>query len=1374
MQAPKKMMALSIFVLVAAIAPLWAYDPPAGAETATALFSPTLLSGGYSAASTDSPSADLANPAASSLLQRTTLDLSYTALLGLGTETGWGSAFNIGLAMPKPYGVWTAWLGVLSSPFEVMDLGTVVTGRVGMAKDLFPDLLVGAAMDVQLGGNGGFGWGLGADLGVIGLVGDVGFLKDLAWGASFRNIGKSFSAPGTVGISGVSGAVATAYDAPFTPQAGVKADLLRSGSGSLVLSGNADLWFPSFQNIVFSSGFELGLKDKAFLRLGWDFNLREAIAGADQGLLPSIGIGASFAIDKESSDSFMSKAGFNRSEIRPSITATQLNGDVWAFGGGVNVPIGVIDKVPPVIVINYPATSFDAWYMSPNNDGILDEVVLPLTITDQHYVQGFSLKVLDQSGALLRSIGNKESRPENQDWKGLLDRLLYVKKGVDVPPEMTWNGFADAGEVVPDGSYFITVDAFDDNGNTASSERWAVVVDNTPPSVKAEGTAGGADAMIFSPDGDGNKETFALSQEGSQEDSWKQEIVDAAGSAIRSWKAESTAPAALSWDGKNDAGQVVADGVYAYRVSSTDRAGNTGSAKVENIIVNTQQPPVGVSIDLAAFSPNGDGVKDSLSLTPNVPVRSGMDRWQLSVLDAAGAERWSASGTGADSLVARYQFAGKDSAGKVLPEGTYRTRLTVNYVNGHGPVAYSPNFIIDTTAPKASVTVDRTAFNPLGDAQTSIVITQSGSTEERWTGEMRDAAGKAVKLWSFIGSPEPTIAWDGSDDAGRVVVDGSYTYRLSASDKAGNSGEALGKSVVVDTQNKAVRLSLDRRAFSPNGDGVSDTVTMLPESQSATVIRSWNLMVLDASDATVRKFTGTGALPAKLVWDGRDDASKLAPDATYHAALEVRYVTDEVQSARSVEMALDVTPPSITISADLTLFSPDGDGRKDLVRVTQVSVPGDTWEGRIANASGNTVRSWTWKDSATGFEWDGTDAEGNKAPDGVYRYIVRSEDPAGNKAERTLENFILDTRPTQVFVTSSAAGFSPNKDGISDELSLGLVVKLMDGVDTWKLALVDEGGVERRVFSGVGLATIPAKQSWDGTSGNGTVIQGTYTAVFTVEYLKGDKAEARSAAFLLDVEGPKVSLSTTPKYFSPDNDGVDDELKLSLAVADSSVVDSWRFEIIEVAVVEGAGKRQERAFFTWSGRGKPAERLVWDGRSQKGELVEAATDYPYRLTIVDALGNKTVAEGSISVDVLVIRDGDRLKIKVPSIVFRPNFADFNELPQETLDRNAEVLKRIALILNRFKDYKIRVEGHANSIAKMTSASQAVIDKEEATELLPLSTKRADLVMQKLIEYGVDPKRLSTRGLGSSEPVVAFTDGENRWKNRRVEFILIKE
>jgi len=74
---------------------------------------------------------------------------------------------------------------------------------------------------------------------------------------------------------------------------------------------------------------------------------------------------------------------------------------------------------------------------------------------------------------------------------------------------------------------------------------------------------------------------------------------------------------------------------------------------------------------------------------------------------------------------------------------------------------------------------------------------------------------------------------------------------------------------------------------------------------------------------------------------------------------------------------------------------------------------------------------------------------------------------------------------------------------------------------------------------------------------------------------------------------------------------------------------------------------------------------------------------------------------------------------------------------------------------------------------MLGYSQAKIQAEETKELIPLSTARAEVVKNLLVQHGVDARRLSVQGLGSSQPVVSFTDVENRWKNRRVEFILIK-
>lgn len=1351
---------------------LFAYDPPAGGDGTAFLTSPVFLAGPLSVASNESPMADLLNPAASGALQRVTLDLSYAAILGVADESGWGSAVNLGLAAPMPYGVWTAYLGLLSSPFDSMPLGTTVTGRVGMAKDVYEDLSLGAAVDLTLGSKDSMSWGFGFDLGAQGLLGDVGFLKDLRWGLALRNMGIAYDPSGDAGIAGSTDA--SGFESPFTLALGAKASLLRPAKPGFTLDANLDLWLPSFQNAIVAVGLELAFKKAAFLRMGWDYNIAEGLNGADQSLIPSFGIGASIAINRAADDSIISRSGWDRSEIRPSLAAHELYDGIWAIGGGVNLPLGVVDKTPPAIGVSYPKSPYELYYMSPNSDGVQDEIVLPITITDQRYIRSYALKIYDADGALVRLIANKDTRPESQGIKSFFARLFYVKTGIAIPAELVWNGLSDAGSHSADGLYAFVLEATDDNGNLGSSQRYELMIDTQAPTVAASGPSG-ADASIFSPDGDGNKDAFAIAQSGSVEDLWKAEVLDAAGTPVRAWEFKASAPKELSWDGKNADGMVVPDGLYSYRISSTDRGGNAASSKVENIIVNTQQPPVALSIDLAAFSPNGDGAKDVLTLSPNVPVRAGLSSWTLAVVDAGGKDLWSLKGTGSESLLAKYAFDGKLAGGATLPEGTYRTRLNVAYVNGHAPVAWSPTFVVDLTPPKATVAVDRAAFNPLGDTRPSILITQSGSDEERWQGQILNAAGKVVKTWAFIGSPDAELRWDGSDDAGRTVEDGAYSYRLSAVDRAGNTGTAASAAVLVDTEKKAVRLSTDKRAFSPNGDGVNEIVTLTPEVASASRVRTWTISVADATGTVVRANAGTGTPPARTTWDGKTDAGSRAPDGAYIAVLEVRYATDEVETARTVEISLDTVAPAIRLTAPDTLFSPNGDGRKDSVKIGQQSDPGDTWEGRMLDAAGKTVRAWTWKDRAADFEWNGADGSGNPVPDGTYKYVVSAVDAAGNKTERAVERIVVDTKATQVFVTASAAGFSPNGDKLFDDLSLSLIVNNREGIESWKLAIVDQSGAARRTYSGSGAASLPAKQAWDGKSDAGTVIQGSFTAKLTVDYLKGDRAEATSAAFDLDLEGPKAALTVSPRYFSPDNDGVDDELRIALAVADASAIDSWKFEIIEVAVDEGAaGKKRERSFFAWSGRGKPAERLAWDGRSQRGELVESATDYPYRFTITDSLGNQTVVEGLIQVDVLVIRDGDRLKIKVPSIVFRPDFADFKDLPQETVDRNLAVLKRIAEILNRFGGYKIRVEGHANSISKMTGASAAAISKEETGELIPLSLQRATAVMQKLVEFGVDTRRLSVAGLGSSEPVVAFTDAENRWKNRRVEFILIKE
>ena len=60
------------------------------------------------------------------------------------------------------------------------------------------------------------------------------------------------------------------------------------------------------------------------------------------------------------------------------------------------------------------------------------------------------------------------------------------------------------------------------------------------------------------------------------------------------------------------------------------------------------------------------------------------------------------------------------------------------------------------------------------------------------------------------------------------------------------------------------------------------------------------------------------------------------------------------------------------------------------------------------------------------------------------------------------------------------------------------------------------------------------------------------------------------------------------------------------------------------------------------------------------------------------------------------------------------------------------------------------------------------------DLHGLTRQEAEIrVRDFLIRNGVDGSRLSTVGMGGTKPVVERADRENWWKNRRVEFILIK-
>jgi outer membrane protein OmpA-like peptidoglycan-associated protein len=157
-------------------------------------------------------------------------------------------------------------------------------------------------------------------------------------------------------------------------------------------------------------------------------------------------------------------------------------------------------------------------------------------------------------------------------------------------------------------------------------------------------------------------------------------------------------------------------------------------------------------------------------------------------------------------------------------------------------------------------------------------------------------------------------------------------------------------------------------------------------------------------------------------------------------------------------------------------------------------------------------------------------------------------------------------------------------------------------------------------------------------------------------------------------------------------------------------------------------------------------------------------------------GNKTAAikeeikEGDVIDDMKITSDEEgNLRLQVFSIMFRNNQADFTGLSEEIVKKNYEAIRHVAEFLNKYKNYRIIIEGHANP-----TKAEGRAREQEKDMLISMSELRAKKVMEILKEYGVDSGRMSVVGAGFSKTLAPYNDRENNWKNRRVEIILIKE
>ncbi len=1283
---------------------------------------------------------NLYNPASFADINRITADLSVG---GFGSDN---FLMNIRASFPTSYGILSGNLIGFTSP-SGNTAGNVFLTKLTFSKFISDEWLFGSALNLGYAKGPESELISSIDIGTIyrKKVEGTGFgLFDYSIGGVLKNIGKNVSYSG--------------YDSfpPMGIDIGGKAEVVRKGfytgrvSSHLMFPVNPVhlFWGLGIENIFFDmvnikAGLNLGVENISPFSFGFDLNFT------------------------------LKDYDF---QFSYSLVPVQFNGkSEYLNNAGISVAFGTYDRKPPKVKCQAKKL-----YFSPNHDGVNDKAIFDISIDDNTMVFGWRLDIFDGNGKVVKSFVAQDVRKiRHMTLEKYLKRIFSKKQEVEIPERIEWDGEDSKGNVVPDGTYYYMLSAWDENNNKSITEKKMLVVDTLVPLVEIKPLS---EDLLFSPNDDGVKDTFTVnikSKNIEKEDIAVIRIIRSKDkNIVFEKKYVGGLPEKFVWDGKDKNGSVVEEGIYSIEVSVSDKAGNASSSRIDGIIVKTTYEKITVSPIFRAFSPNGDGFYDIDDIRLFSSSKEGLLKWELEILDENN--RVVRTFKGEKDFPDIISFDGKDDNGNLLPDGRYILHLRMYYDSGNHPEAYFKYLVIDTTPPSISLKVESYAFSPNGDGikdTVSIVQKIVSGDGDIFTAKIVNSTGVTFKTFDFGTNPPSVVVWDGTGDNNRAPVEGMYTYIIEGKDRVGNiTTKSIGPIKLV-TGFEEISIVPDQYAFSPNGDGKKDSVTLELKTDNREGIVKWEVVIKNSSDETVKVFDNKNmgnTLPDRIVWDGTDNGGNIVPDGIYYATCSILYDSGNNPISKPKELKVDTRAPEIEIYASDMYISPNNDGSKDTLTIYQ-KIKGeadDIYEAKIVDFAGDVVRFFKWVGMPPAeIVWDGKDEEGKVLPEGKYNYIIVGKDSAGNTTEKQIKGITLVVAYEKVTIVANQQGISPNGDGYLDKLEVIPSISSDKDLTLWELKIVNTQGKMVRRIRGKGVP--PAVIEWDGRDDEGNVAEdGKYYFALALEYRSGNHPLSNKLMVMVDTTPPEYRFVVSPRLFSPDGDGEADTLYLSLNINDKNGVDKWEINIYR----KWDGKLDKAPFKRFYGRGNFSGVIKWDGYSDPVPmpenftppdkytykkvnggwkvLVDSASSYVAILTASDIYNNKVKASRNFDTDILVIKTPYGLKIMINSIQFEFDKADL-------LPSSYPILNRLIQILEKFPNYKIKIVGHTDSIGP-------------ADYNLKLSKKRAYAVYEYLVEHDVDKERLSIEGRGETQPIDDNSTESGRARNRRVEFYLTKK
>ena len=450
------------------------------------------------------------------------------------------------------------------------------------------------------------------------------------------------------------------------------------------------------------------------------------------------------------------------------------------------------------------------------------------------------------------------------------------------------------------------------------------------------------------------------------------------------------------WNGLGDGGVAPPDGTYAVVISGADTCGNTAEAAVSIVLDNTR-PDALIAAPLAG-APVGL-VTDVRGTVADAHFQS----YLLEVGESEAPATWTLVASG----LAPVQDAPLGTWTRTGTAGTFTLRLTATDAAGNVRETRLALTVAETAGLVSVLTAAPAVFSPnLDGRRDTTVVAYEALADLRIRLDVLDGADTVVKVLTesdALATSRYSFGWDGRNEAGVLVPDGTYVVRLTAAARADATRTQVERTaVVVDTTPPVVTAAFPADAAFVRGD--------LAVTGSASDLH------LDSYGVSYAVQPGGAATVLDQGRQSRTDyrfgALAGLADGLYSLTLTAEDGAQNI-SSRTIAFTVDNVAPEVALTAPASGAFAGGPVPAVEIRGTVRDAHLLDWTLRIG--AGTDPQAWTALATGTAAPAPGaTLASWNVAalPDGPYTISLVASDRAGATAEARASVIVDNTAPT--------------------------------------------------------------------------------------------------------------------------------------------------------------------------------------------------------------------------------------------------------------------------------------------------------------------------------------------------------------------------